>query len=212
MSEESEYWERYYEVTAERPAWGTVCRAIELFAAEDAAAGRGARAPGTTPRLAVDLGCGGGRDARQLLRAGWRVVAVDREAGSGEALERYVEPEARDRLEIVTADLADVEVPACDLVNASLSLPFLELEAFARTWARIIDALAPGARFAAMLFGDRDGSASEPGMTCLPPERVKADLEGFEIEMWSDREEDTKTALGDPHHFHLVEFVARRTA
>jgi len=27
-----------------------------------------------------------------------------------------------------------------------------------------------------------------------------------------DREEDTTTALGEPHYFHLVELVARRTS
>ena len=31
---DSEYWARYYAITGERPAWATVIRAIELFAAE----------------------------------------------------------------------------------------------------------------------------------------------------------------------------------
>ncbi len=35
-------------------------------------------------------------------------------------------------------------------------------------------------------------------------------LASFEIEHWSDHEEDTRTALGEPHYFHLVELVARR--
>ena len=33
---------------------------------------------------------------------------------------------------------------------------------------------------------------------------------GFEVEHWSVEEDDRPTALGEPHHFHLVEFVARR--
>ena len=52
---DSEYWARYYTITGERPAWGTVLRAIELFAAEEEAerlAGGGAGAP-AGPRLAV---------------------------------------------------------------------------------------------------------------------------------------------------------------
>ena len=61
-----------------------------------------------------------------------------------------------------------------------------------------------------MLFGDNDGSASDPDMTCLPADQIGAALSGFEIEHWSDKEEDTKTALGEPHHFHLIEFVARK--
>ena len=62
-----------------------------------------------------------------------------------------------------------------------------------------------------MLFGNRDGSAHEPGMTCPAPEAIRAILTDFEIEDWLDREEDTETALGEPHHFHRIELVARRT-
>ncbi len=197
---DSEYWARYYAITGERPAWATVLRAIELFAADGAAG----------PRFAVDLGCGGGRDARELLRAGWRVLAVDREAAAIEAVEAATPPELRAALEGRVADLTDVDIPPCDLVNASLSLPFLAADAYWGTWDRILAALPVGGRFAALLFGDKDGSASEPSMTCPPPAEIQARLGAFEIEHWVDREEDTTTALGEPHYFHIVEVVARR--
>jgi tellurite methyltransferase len=215
MTEDSEYWARYYEVTVERPAWETVRRAIELFRAEDAAlgaAGDGSEpAAASSDRFAVDLGCGAGRDARELLRAGWRVLAVDRQPAAAEVLTKAAGPELGGRLITHVEDLATVAIPACDLVNASLCLPFLEAEPYASIWGRIVGAVRPGGRFAAMLFGDRDDSAGEEGMTCLPPEQVRADLAGFEIEHWDVKEEDTTTALGEPHHFHLVEFVARKT-
>lgn len=199
---DSAYWARYYAVTAERPAWATVRRAIELFAAEDGPAAGG--------RLAVDLGCGAGRDARALLAAGWRVLAVDREPAAIEALTAAIAARRREALATRVADLADVEVPPCDLVNASLSLSFLPPDTFWATWERILAALPVGGRFAAMLFGDRDGSAAEPGMTCPRPAEIRARLASFEVEHWDDTEEDTETALGEPHHFHLVELVARR--
>jgi len=197
---DSEYWARYYAITGERPAWVTVLRAIELFASEDRAG----------PRFAVDLGCGGGRDARELLKAGWRVLAIDREATAIAAVEAATLPELRPALEGRVADLAYVEIPRCDLVNASLCLPFLPPEAYWATWQRILAALPVGGRFAAMLFGDRDGSASDPSMTCPPPAEIRSCLGSFEIEHWVDREEDTTTALGEPHYFHIVELLARR--
>lgn len=199
---DSEYWGRYYAVTAERPAWLTARRTIELFAAE----------PHSHPRFAVDLGCGAGRDARALLDAGWRVLAIDREDAAIAALEAATAPHLRAALETRVADLAAVDVPSCDLVNASLSLPFLPPGSFWGTWQRIRAALPIGARFAAIVFGDRDESASERSMTCPPVAEIQAALGSFELEHWSDREEDTDTALGEPHHFHLVEFVARRVA
>jgi len=199
---DSDYWSRYYAVTVDRPAWDTVKLAIGLFASGDA--------DGAGPRLAVDLGCGGGRDARELLRAGWRVLAVDREPAAIEVLKAATPPELRPSLETRVADLAAVDVPACDLVNASLSLPFLAEDLFWPTWERVLTSLRVGGRVAAMLFGDHDGSASDPSMTCPPPQRIRESLSSFEIEHWLDSEEDTQTALGEPHHFHLVEVVARR--
>jgi len=212
MSADSEHWADYYAVTVERPAWRTVRLAIDKFRREDeAAVGPDARdANPPARRFAVDLGCGAGRDTRELLRAGWRVLAVDREPAARTTLETAVEADLRAHLQIRIQDLATVRVPRCDLVNASLCLPFLAPAAFHPTWDRIIAAIGPGARFAAMLFGDHDESASDPEMTCLPPDRVRTELAGFEVEHWSVEEDDRPTALGEPHHFHLVEFVARR--
>ncbi len=199
---DSEYWARYYEVTVDRPSWETVRLAIELFAADGPDAPR--------PRFAVDLGCGAGRDARELLGAGWRVLAVDREPGAIEVLEAATPPELRPSLQTRVADLAIFDVPGCDLVNASLSLPFLAADLFWPTWERVLSSLPVGGRVAAKLFGDHDGSATDPTMTCPPPQRIRESLSSFEIEHWLDNEEDTQTALGEPHHFHLVELVARR--
>ena len=199
---DSEYWARYYEVTVDRPSWETVKRAIGLFAADDTAA--------SSPRFAVDLGCGAGRDARELLRAGWRVLAVDREPGAIEVLLAASPPELRPALETRVEDLATVELPACDLLNASLSLPFLAGDLFWPTWERALASLRVGGRVSAMLFGDHDGSFADASMTCPPPQKIRETLSSFEIEHWIDREEDTQTALGEPHHFHMVELVARR--
>ena len=199
---DTDYWARYYAVTAERPAWLTVRRAIELFATEQQA----------HPRFAVDLGCGAGRDTQALLDAGWRVLAIDREHAAIQVVETATPVPLRQMLETRVADLATVDLPSCDLVNASLSLPFLSSHAYWGTWKRILNALPVGGRIAAMLFGGRDGSSSDPSMTCPQPEEIRASLGAFEIEHWSDREEDTQTALGEPHHFHLVELVARRVA
>jgi tellurite methyltransferase len=199
---DSEYWSRYYAVTVDRPAWATVRFAIERFAADGA--------DGPPAPFAVDLGCGAGRDARELLRAGWRVLAIDREPAALEALRVATPDELHDHLETRVADLAEVEVPACDLVNASLSLPFLAPAPFWATWGRVLDAVPVGGRVAVMLFGDRDASADDPEMTCPSPDAIRSTIGGFEIEHWVDQEEDSQTALGEPHHFHRIELVARR--
>jgi tellurite methyltransferase len=208
MTTDDPDWPAYYAVTVERPAWKTVVMAAEVYTR---ATGR-PRAGEPVPPFAVDLGCGAGRDTRELLRRGWRVLAIDREATAIETLRSATPPEDLPRLETLVADLATVEVPRADLVNASISLPFLPPMSFHPTLARALAAVRPGGVFATMLFGERDESATDPSMTCPSAETLRAALDGFEIEDWVDMEEDGRTALGEPHHWHRLEAVARRPA
>jgi len=69
----SQGWTRYYDAAGVDPR-PTVLAALERFDRES---------PGA--RFAVDLGCGTGRDTLELLRRGWRVLAIDSQA---EAIER----------------------------------------------------------------------------------------------------------------------------
>jgi tellurite methyltransferase len=203
-----EHWPEYYAVTVDRPPWPTVLAALDRFAEEDGGSGHDGH--DGRGRSAVDLGCGAGRDAREILRRGWRVLAIDREASAIETL-RAATPEADlPRLETIVGDLDGVDVPVCDLVNASISLPFLTSDAYWRTWAGALAAVASGGRVSAMLFGERDESADDPTMTCPPPDAIRETLADFEIEHWSVTEEDGQTALGEPHHFQIIEVVARR--
>jgi SAM-dependent methyltransferase len=144
------YWPDYYRVTADRPSWTTTRRAAEAFGAHPAGA----------PRLAVDLGCGAGRDSRELLRRGWRVLAMDKTADGLQMLVRLTPREQRARLVTQVADVGVADIPICDLVNANLILPFLVGEAWASAWQRIHAALPVGGRLGAMLFGDRDHDLS----------------------------------------------------
>ena len=193
------HWPDYYEVTAERPSWTTTKTAAEAFGEH----------PDDGPRFAVDLGCGAGRDARELLRRGWRVLATDMTPEGPETLWRLTPEAHRERLETVAA-LQDFEIPACDLVNANLILPFQPAGDYEATWQRILAAVPVGGRFAGMLFGDQDQAADEEGMTCPSPAVIRDYLDGFDIEYWTEKEEDGQTALGDDHHFHLIEIVAIR--
>ena len=194
------HWPDYYEVTAERPSWTTTTTAAEAFGEH----------PTGDPWFAVDLGCGAGRDSRELLRRGWRVLATDMTPEGPETLWRLTPEADRDRLETEVSTLQDFEIPACDLVNANLILPFQPADDYAATWARILAAIPVGGRFSGMLFGDKDQAADEPDMTCPSPDVIRGYLDGFDIEYWNEKEEDGQTALGDDHHFHLIEVVAVR--
>lgn len=185
-------WRGYWDATEARPPRPTLLRALDAFSAE-------ARPPG----LAVDLGCGVGRDTVELVRRGWRVIAVD---GEADALARLGErlPE----VDKVHARIEDYIPPPADLVNASFSLFFLgrtELEAL---WHRH-DVLS-GGRLAGHLLGPRDDWALDGRCTGLSRDELDSWLAGWEVEMLDEEESDTVTPRGEAKHWHLWHLVLRR--
>ena len=188
------HWTRYYDAAGD-DARPTLLRALEGF---DRAG------------FAVDLGCGTGRDTRELLRRGWRVLAIDAESEAIERLRR-ASPD-QDTLETAVAAFEDATWPHADLVNSSYALPFCRPDAFDDLWARIAESLSNGGRFSGQLFGDRDGWADEQDMTFVTREDAEALFRDFELERFDEVEEDGKTAVGEAKHWHLFHVVARKRA
>jgi tellurite methyltransferase len=193
-------WAAYYAHAGLGPPRPTLLAALDNLAAE-----------GARPGHAVDLGCGIGRDALELLRRGWRVTAVDQEAA---ALKRLA-AEARARRvpapEPVRARLEEIALPPCDLVNASFSL-FLcgSPEAFPPLWRRIRMALRPGGRFAGQLLGPDDGWAKRPGVVSHAPAALTALLAGYAVERLEREETVGVTPRGEAKRWDLWRLVLRR--
>ena len=183
-------WARYYDATGDVPR-DTLLAAAEAF---------------DTPGVAVDLGCGAGRDTVELLRRGWHVVAIDSEAEAIRRLRAKVGDD--ERLQTQVARYEEAALPSCDLVNASFSLPFCAPEIFGVVWERIVDALRPDGRFCGQLFGERDEWATEDDMSVQTREEAELLLSGFELERFDEVEEDGKTALGQLKHWHMFNIVA----
>jgi tellurite methyltransferase len=197
---EERNWARYYDAMAGKPPRETLLAALARAEGE----------PVTRERFAVDLGCGEGRDTVELLRRGWRVLAID---GEPEAITRLLSrtdlpPDAR--LETRVARYDSATWPEVDLLNSSFALPFCPPEHWASLWQRIVESIRPGGRFAGHLFGERDEWGTRPEHTCLTRAQVEAMLRPFDIEMLEESEEDGQTAIGRPKHWHLFEIVARK--
>lgn len=185
-------WTRYYDAVGDEPR-DTLLGALDGFPA---------------PGLAVDLGCGSGRDTIELLRRGWSVVAIDSEA---EGIRRLRAATGDDgRLETRLGAFEDATLPSCDLVNASFSIPFCPPRRFDDLWVRIRAALRTRGRFCGQLFGDRDGWAPDPEITFLTREQIEKLLAAYDVERLDEVEEDSTTAVGDAKHWHLFHVVARK--
>ncbi len=197
-SDRSAGWGDYYAKLRDRPPRRTLVAALDAF--------------GTTPpdALAIDLGCGDGRDVVEMLRRNWRVIAVDAEP---EALRQLLARDLTDHADLtpVQARLEEAPVPlGVHLVNSSFAMPLCEPPAFLRTWARIREALPSGGRFSGQWYGPRDSWAGRPGMTFLSRDESLAHLDGLDLEMFEEEEDDGVTPRGNAKHWHIFHIVARK--
>jgi SAM-dependent methyltransferase len=188
-------WEAYYQRREGQPPRATLLKALQRF---------------SMPGTAVDLGCGSGLDTLALLQRGWRVLAIDSEAQALVWLDKIVPNEVRDRLEVRQAMFETIDLPACDLVNASVSLPFCAPEQFDGVWSNIVAALGRNGRFAGHFFGDRDSWSDNPHMTFHTAAQVQTLLAAFTIEWLDEQEYEEKRPNGEWKHWHLFEVVARK--
>lgn len=209
-------WPTYYAAVTGKPPRDTLLKALELFEREgvgpdDEPGQSGPSLARPTAPLAIDLGCGEGRDAAELLRRGWRVLAIDGHPEALRLLDLRDDLAHRERLRTRLALLEHAELEPCLLVNASFSLPFCDPRAFGDLWRRMVEAIQPGGRFAGQLFGDRDAWASIPGRSHFTRERVVELLAPFDLEHFQEDEKDGFDATGDPKHWHVFHIVGRRT-
>jgi SAM-dependent methyltransferase len=194
----SAQWAGYYQKLRDRPPRRTLLAALDAF---------GAPPP---DGLVMDLGCGDGRDVVEMLRRNWRVIAVDAEP---EALRQLL---ARDLpggcdLTALSARLEDVPIPlGVRLVNSSFAMPLCEPAAFRRAWTRIREALPSGGRFSGQWYGPRDSWFGRSGMTFLERDQALAYLDGLDLEMFEEEEDDGVTPRGNAKHWHIFHIVARK--
>ncbi|WOD40107.1 class I SAM-dependent methyltransferase [Nodosilinea sp. E11] len=192
-------WNQYYQAVEGRPPRDTLLQALGFYAQAT-----------SLPPFAVDLGCGDGRDTAELLRQGWRVLAID---GEPEAIARLRQRSDIDRtgLETRVQRFETLTLPPdVSLINASFCLPFCPPEHFPRLWEEIVLALAPGGRFCGHLFGDQDSWAVYGDMNHHRRDQVDQLLAPFEVEWLEEENHPGRTALGEEKHWHIFNIVARK--
>jgi tellurite methyltransferase len=192
-------WAAYYEKLRDRPPRKTALLALDRF--------------GPPPRgwRAIDLGCGDGRDTIEMLRGGWRVLAVDAEAVALERLKGRPDLPAGAIVDAVVSRFEKVQLPPNALfINSSFALPLCEPEDFKRLVSDIKTRLPSGGRFAGQFYGERDTWFGRPGMSFVTRSEAEGLLEGLDIEMFEEEESDGVTPRGNTKHWHIFHIVARK--
>ena len=121
-------WAGYYAWSAGREP-----RPLLLTACEELGSGEG--------RMAIDLGCGDGIEALELLARGWSVTAVDTEEAGLASLRTRIPASAVHRIRTICASFTEVNLPDAYLIHAGFSLPFCPPHSFPAMWVQIRQAL-----------------------------------------------------------------------
>ena len=188
-------WKAYYKAVNNRPPRKTLLTALAAF---------------EKLGVAIDLGCGEGRDTVEILRQNWAVLAIDQNPDAIASLRTLSTPNI-DRLATQIASFENLQLPQpVDLINASFSLPFCSSEAFPHLWMQILNSLATGGRFCGHLFGDRDSWQDSKLVNCFTRSQVESFLKPYAIEMLEEEEHPGQTPLGEDRYWHIYHIIARK--
>lgn len=92
------------------------------------------------PEIAVDLGCGAGRDSIFLLKNGWTVISID-----NENVEHFIKPKLSDtekmRFRFIQGRFEEIQIEKNSLVVANNSLPFCHRLKFNELWEKIVNSI-----------------------------------------------------------------------
>ncbi|MBX9695697.1 MAG: class I SAM-dependent methyltransferase [Cyanobacteria bacterium] len=196
-----------------RPGWGEYYQKSQLIPSETLSIALGQfEKEGISEGLAVDLGCGAGRDTVELLRCGWSVLAIDREESAIEALYAVVQADVLPLLQTLVADFQSAEWEDVHLVNASLSLPFCPPALFPSVWKKIALSVLPGGRFSGHFFGDRDDWVVETGrFSCVSRAQIPSLFQGWVVEHFLEDEREMPLVTSDQtKHAHVFHIVAQK--
>jgi SAM-dependent methyltransferase len=198
-------WQNYYNAVSGRPPRQTLITALENFEAENRN-----NSEVLLQRFAVDLGCGDGRDTVELLRRGWRVLAIDGERGGIERLCQRTDID-KSNLETKIMRFETLQLPQnIDLINASFCLPFCPPQHFPHLWKQVVNSLRSGGRFCGQLFGERDSWAIEPNLSHHTRQQVESLIKPFAIEILEEEAHPGETALGEFKYWHIFHIIVRK--
>ena len=170
---------------------------------------------------ALDIGCGPGREALCLLRAGYEVVAFDPYPEMLELARELIarEPDAAELKRLVRFEHAtlesfapSLEPSSFDLVHAGFVLPFVLPERFDACFAQLVGCLRPGGLLCGQFFGRDDEfirSAEAGTMSSHSREEIDRLLAPFEAIEIDEVNRSGRIGKGRDKWWHVFHVTAR---
>ncbi|HMQ68985.1 MAG TPA: class I SAM-dependent methyltransferase [Ignavibacteria bacterium] len=201
---ETNGWNEYYKNKSNQVPRETLVKALEFIREKK---------KNEKDLYAIDMGCGHGADTIELLKNGWNVLAIDGDKNGIKLLNESVDDSFKKNLRTEVISFEEFEskdLKKCDLLNASFSLPFCKPEHFKVLWDNILNSIKKGGVFSGQLFGENDEWAYNKNMTFLNIKSVHKLFGNFNMIFFEEKDEDGKTASGDPKHWHVFSVIAEK--
>ncbi|MCM0148639.1 class I SAM-dependent methyltransferase [Photobacterium galatheae] len=162
-------------------------------------------------KVAVDCGCGRGRDTFFLLENQYRVYAFDNHLESLRQLSTHPLAASNPLLDLQHCSFSEYRFPKAHLVNASASLFFCPRQDFYAVWQKIVQCLYPGGLFCGHFLGMNGDETdySEQVMT-LSRQELERLFSQFYVVSWQQRHEVSSRLTGTKHQWHIHTFIAMK--
>jgi len=191
----------YYDVTADRDVRSDLLQAIKLVG---------------EPKIAIDCGCGAGRDISYLLDNGFVVHAFDIEPDS--ILRCKKRFESKGNVFLSQDGFNSFTYPFSTLIVADASLFFCPEQEFDEVWSKINKSLSPGGIFVGSFLGPNDTMADPsyrkelywPDILVFNEVQLRPKFNNFEIISWNEHNIDGNNDQGKLHHWHIFSVVAKK--
>lgn len=162
-------------------------------------------------RIAVDCGCGTGRDTLFLLEQGYQVYAFDIDLSSLQVLSEHPLTAATPKLEIQHCSFADYHFPRAHLINASACLFLSARDDLPHLWHAIEQSLYSGGIFCGHFLGqeEQDQDNSLPVIT-LPRSELEQMFANYYIVSWKEKREYSAQLTGEKRSWLVHTVIAMK--
>lgn len=191
--DEEKGWQAYYAKTSLKPR-PTLTRALEYFEKN---------AP--KEKIAIDIGCGNGRDTIKLLKEGWQVYAIDSSETAIKLLKEHTTLFDKKNLTAECLTFKQMKWQMVSLVNASLALPFCNKKNFENVWNNLVNSILVKGAFTGHFFGVNDDWKT---LNLINKQELEHLFRNFKIEFLDEKEYDAPSATGPVKHWHIFEVLA----
>lgn len=165
------------------------------------------------PKVAVDVGCGAGRDALYLAKKGFTVYAYDKSDVAIARLEEICPDHLNEKLFPQVCSFERFEYPRSSLVSACSSLFFCPPELFSPAWLKITESILRGGVFCGHFMGVNDSWAKMVrGDLTVHTRDGLAELfkDSFKIVDVYEHNSEGMTLAGKKKHWHTYSVVAQK--